>query len=173
MTKLGNHFRLFRGANFNSGICIISSHGGQVSVSTTETFKTPIKVGFYQTRGESLTASLNTGLSMPTEIIAVGYSLEDYYLSKFQGKHGDIDETYSAIKKFVDSENVAILTLRNRKSWFVKGKKKVLFSDALGYLEKGGFGISQVNCLFCRVPAGVAYIPSPFLQAQGISDIIS
>jgi len=169
-TKLGDHFYLWRGQGFTSGICIISSHGGQTY--TGDNFTSNLHIGFYQTRNESLRASLKTGLAHPNEQIPPNTACEDYFLSKFQGRHGDIAEDYNAIKQFVDSNNAAILTVRNRTSLFVRGKGKVRFSHALKKIEKGGYGISHIHCLFCRVPTRVEYIPSAFLQAHGINQIV-
>lgn len=169
-TKLGDHFYLWRGRGFTSGVCIVSSHGGQTR--TGDNFTSSLHIGFYQTRNESLRASLNTGLSHPNERVPPNTFCEDYFLSKFQGKHGDKDEDYNAIKRFVDGNNAAVLTVRNRTNIFVKGKGNVKFSDALKKIEGGGYGISSIHCLFCRVPTRVEYVPSSFLQAQGIKRIV-
>ena len=118
--KLGSHFYLWYGQNFTTGTCIISSHGGQTKIQ--DTFRTPVRAGFYQRRNDALVAGLNTGLSNPIEMMESGSTCEEYILTKFQGSHGGNNESYRDIRRFVDRYNVAVLTVRNRKSYFVCGK---------------------------------------------------
>lgn len=78
--------------------------------------------------------------------------MEDYTLSKFQGRHGGNSETYGDIRTFVDEYKISVLSIRNRKSWFVKKSDSMTYlSRAVGLIETlYPDTVREYRCLFCR-----------------------
>lgn len=78
--------------------------------------------------------------------------VDDYTLSKFQGKHGGDSESYGDIKKFVDADGLSVVSIRNR-----TGRHKVAdvrLQDVYRLLEaKYPNQVAEYMCLFCRVDA--------------------
>jgi hypothetical protein len=82
-------------------------------------------------------------------------TVDDYILSKFQGKHGNDSESYGDIKQFVDSQGLSVISIRNR-----TGSKKraddnpVTLEQIYRLVEAKHPGkVDEYKCLFCRVDA--------------------
>ena len=69
---------------------------------------------------------------------------------------------YADIKTFVTEYKTSVLSVRNRKSWFVKkGDSQTLLSRAVGLIETLHPGVvREYKCLFCRVDMD----PSPYVN---------
>jgi len=81
--------------------------------------------------------------------------VDDYVLSKFQGKHGNDAESYGDIKKFVGANSMSVVSIRNRTGRHKRADTSpVTLSELVGLIEAKYPGtVNEYRCLFCRVDA--------------------
>ena len=62
--------------------------------------------------------------------------VDDYVLSKFQGKHGNDSESYGDIKKFVGANGMSVVSIRNRTKRHKRADTSpVTLSEVVGLIE--------------------------------------
>ncbi len=106
--EVGQHFRLFHGDNEMSDYLLISAHG----VASGHPFTVPAwtRLHYYAPRDRFLIMDMdkfNLSAVVEEEIDGGNYS-PNYLLSKYQGSHGDADETYDTLGAQVDHVRNAI-----------------------------------------------------------------
>ena len=165
---IGNDLYLFRGENRTSSDevhLLISAHGGAVY----KQFSVPsgINLHFYTKHGDSIfdpgVYNIMKGDFQPVESIGSGGTCEDYWLSKYQGSHGNPEETYDSIQRNIKQNaqclsnrgrNFAyhfdVLTVRNRWNNF----SGVKLSTVLELLAQNYHNYREVHCSFCRDAKG-------------------
>lgn len=74
-----------------------------------------------------------------------GDSYVDYELTKFQGYHGNEDESYDVVKECLGKYDV--VTIRHRP---LKLGGSIMLGDLLKRLIKDGHSYTKVHCCFCR-----------------------
>lgn len=123
-TSLGRYLYLFK-SKTNSTDCIISAHGGYMSENRSFTVPSGITLQFFSVHSSTLTDpginafQKNQAQAKPVETIQGGATCRNYLLSKYQGRHNEMDETYEKIATGVSNQD----TLRS-----AFGNK--LFNDA-------------------------------------------
>jgi hypothetical protein len=156
--------------NKQSDIVVISAHGAWLNNSPTFTPPTGSVFKFYSYQTQSAYGTLVKALQddTVTEKQGSGHThrdqVDDYVLSKFQGRHGNDEESYQEIRKFVDEYEVNVLSLRNRtgRQENKSGKKRTL--SVLTHEIDRLFTVASwdFRCLFCRVmdqPVRVEVLP--------------
>jgi hypothetical protein len=153
-----SQFKLWTGTG-NSEM-IISSHGGRSLMggrSIGTGFKKPkvpvgMSLAFYGPDRSVLVAGtvkyefINHNLAgQPYKIKNAGDRYVDYELTKFQGYHGNEDETYDVVKECLGKYDV--VTIRHRP---LKLGGSIMLSGLLAKLAKEGFAYKKVHCSFCR-----------------------
>lgn len=161
---------------------VISAHGGHAVLSKTNQFVVPsdVVLQFYSDDTKSV---LDPGFNnfyrqeaAPKEIITEGEKSFDYLLSKYQGKHGNADETYESIAKVVNDTVAAKSNLQGfaarassdkgrdgflrsasrekvaavvtvRNRWF---KGEATLSLVVDAVKTAAPSIVIFDCLFCR-----------------------
>lgn len=160
---------------------LISAHGGFMNLKGplgSSSFAVPswTQLHFYAPHGSTIANpgiyDLMKGEYEVLETFAAGDTVTNYELSKFQGKHGDEDETYESITGNVKRNreqvswlseqmtsgkahgpgrnfafNFDVLTVRNRVL-----RSSPTLKDALSELGKHGFRYENIHCSFCRSP---------------------
>ena len=87
---------------------IITAHGGHTVVTKTNTFEVPegLVLRFYSDDGASVLdpgfSRFFSRVSVPKEIISEREICFDYILSKYQGRHGNKNETYASLGNDID-----------------------------------------------------------------------
>jgi hypothetical protein len=81
--------------------------------------------------------------------------VDDYDLSKFQGKHGGNSESYDDIKTFVDGQGLSVVSVRNRTGRHKRANNDPLTLKILYQLIEAKYPgqVNEYKCLFCRVDA--------------------
>ncbi len=141
-----------------SSIAVVSCHGGVLP----KTFVMPpgSVFKFYSLPTKSAYGSLEKTLydDQVKETKIANHAkqswnvIDDYDLSKFQGKHGGNSESYDDVRRFVDEHSQNVLTLRNRKSVFAdKSEQNRTLSFLVTQLSIRFPHITEYRCLFCRV----------------------
>jgi hypothetical protein len=110
-TSLGRYIYLFK-SKTNSVDCIISAHGGFVSEN--RGFRVPkgVNLLFYGEHGASLIDPgiadffRNQGRALVTDTAGTGDWCRNYLLSKYQGTHNNVGETYDQIKTTVNTRDL-------------------------------------------------------------------
>ncbi len=108
--KLGSYLYLFKSKSNGSDL-IISAHGGFVSENRCFTVPKGITLHFYGEHGASLIDPgiaeffRNQGRALATESVGPGEKCRNYLLSKYQGKHNKVGETYGQINQTVDTRD--------------------------------------------------------------------
>jgi hypothetical protein len=101
-TPLGRHFYLFK-SKTNSTDCIISAHGGYISEIFAFDVPRGVTLRFYSPHSSTL---IDPGLgsfqrkesrALAIEILHGGERCKNYRLQKYQGHHGNENETYESI----------------------------------------------------------------------------
>ena len=151
--SLGAHYYLFEKRASSSTVAMITAHGA--AGATQDVFAAPIDIGFYQLRNNPLEATRDIALYKPLSWVRRGHECDEHYLSKFQGRHGNNFETYASLAEWVEENDIAALTVRNRKNPFLE-KYQPKLSDAAMFLRERGY--REVRCSFCRVPSVAEYI---------------
>lgn len=155
-------FKLWRGSG-NSEL-IISSHGGRTmmggrSLSTGfQKKKVPkgTSLAFYGPDRAVLTAGTikyefitHNLAGQAHKVKMAGEPYVDYELSKFQGYHGNEDETYDVVQECLGQYDV--VTIRHRP---LRGGGSIMLSKLLETLSNDGYNYRKVHCLFCRCYSG-------------------
>lgn len=151
---------------------VISAHGGiELRLQPKFTISSGT-LHFYSHHGETtddlgIRNFIHGGkASQRVESLSAGDACYDYYLSKYQGRHGNPDETYESIEaaqRYVDEHNAMlraagdrapkdavsatpfdVLTIRNR-LW----SQNVQLSTALKEVQKV-HAYRDIHCYFCR-----------------------
>ena len=166
---IGDHLILFYkdGGNSNTDL-VISAHGGywarpelgkqtgclrnipgfggwfKVPVGETLHFYVPHK---YVLDDPEISNALQ-GLTHKFESSPAGTLVRNYRLNKYQGKHGNEQETYNHISQSIDDPRAFfdVLTIKNR-WWKIGG---ITLKAALEQLSKATSQYSDIYCLFCR-----------------------
>ena len=162
--SLGSHFFLWTPSRGTSNVAVVSSHGAMLDSS----FAVPpgFTFKFYSGNMQASVGSLDKTLYDDTVRETKRYddgrplanTIDDYVLTKFQGKHanaaGDVAETYQQVQGFANEHTLNVVTVRNRKSIFVKKvDAEHSLSRLIGFLTARYPAINEVRCLFCRVEA--------------------
>jgi len=106
-TALGRYLYLFK-SRTNSADCIISAHGGYMFENKAFTVPKGVTLRFYSPHSSSLldpglgTFQRSASQAIPVETFTGGQICCNYLLSKYQGRHGNEDETYESIAKGVN-----------------------------------------------------------------------
>jgi Putative adhesin Stv domain len=109
-TALGSNMYLFKSTT-NSVDCIISAHGGFVSESRTFTVPGKVSLRFYSNHGASV---IDPSISeffrsqehaAPVETFAGGDKCPNYLLSKYQGDHNKMGETYDMVNTSITNRD--------------------------------------------------------------------
>ncbi len=104
---LGRYLYLFKSRS-NSVDCIVSAHGGYIFENSGFTVPQGVTLRFYSPHSSSL---IDPGLgsfqraaaqAIPVQTVKGGEICCNYLLSKYQGRHGNEDETYESIAKGVN-----------------------------------------------------------------------
>lgn len=101
-TALGSNLYLFRSTT-NAVDCIISAHGGFISESRTFTVPGKLELRFYSSHGASvIDPSIGEFFrsqerARPVETFTGGDKCPNYLLSKYQGDHNEMGETYGVV----------------------------------------------------------------------------
>lgn len=99
---LGSNLYLFKSST-NSVDCIISAHGGFISESRTFTVPASTELRFYSSHGASV---IDPSIAQffraqeratPVETCHAGDDCKNYLLSKYQGDHNQMGETYGLV----------------------------------------------------------------------------
>jgi len=178
---LGEKFYLFTANGFDreTDHLIISAHGGYWNLfgplgSSSIPVPDWTRLHFYAAHGSTISDPeiypLMRGDYQVSETVSPGSRVTDYTLSKYQGRHGNRNETYTSIDRHIDrnidhlsyiAEQAAlgvssqrnfgfrfhVLTVRNR--WF---QFSPTLSEALATLDRGGWRYENIHCSFCRNP---------------------
>lgn len=110
-TSLGRYLYLFK-SKTNSKDCIISAHGGYIS--DTKAFRVPdgIELRFFSVHSSSVldpriqTFQKNQALAEPVEVFKGGQLCNNYLLTKYQGRHNEMDETYKEVADGVAKQDM-------------------------------------------------------------------
>lgn len=156
--KLGDNVYLWTPASGVTNSVVVSCHGG-TNGNTFQSRKGTSYL-FYSAPTTSAFGSLDKVLH-PDQVkdrTDCNYPnlawnmVDDYVLSKFQGKHGGNSESYADIKRFVDADGFSVVSIRNRTgSHRVAG---VTLQEVHRLIESKYPGqVSEYRCLFCRVDA--------------------
>lgn len=179
--SLGDRFYLFADDAFDSETdhLIISAHGGYSNLFGplgSKSTKVPdwTQLHFYAGHGNSIIDpgiyDLMKGNHQTKETSGPGSRVTNYTLSKYQGRHGNADETYDSLKNnvrrnidrldYIDEQAALgtaldrnfgfrfhVLTVRNRRF-----KSDPRLSDALAALDRAGRRYENIHCSFCRSP---------------------
>jgi hypothetical protein len=109
-TSLGRYLYLFK-SKTNSTDCIISAHGGYMFENRDFTVPSGITLQFFSVHSSTLTDpginafQKNQAQAIPVETIQGGAKCRNYLLSKYQGKHNKMDETYESIASGVTQQD--------------------------------------------------------------------
>jgi hypothetical protein len=76
---------------------------------------------------------------------SAGERYVDYGLTKYQGRHGDEDETYDTVRECLGSYDV--VTIRHRP---LRLGGSINLSKLLAQLSKAGYVYEHIHCSFCR-----------------------
>lgn len=171
---LGEKFYLFKHDNKDTinpaeDHLLVTAHGGYMDVRGplgSKNFKVPswTQLHFYGAHGLSLldpgVYDIMKGEYQVSETAGPGDSVTNYELSKYQGRHGNINETYTSIsaniqtnlnRLDVNSRNFAfifdVLTVRNR---ILRSDPSL--KDMLNELDSHGYRYENIHCIFCRSP---------------------
>jgi hypothetical protein len=115
-TAIGDDLYLFR-SPIPSEECLISAHGGTAGGNALFDVPATVTVNFYTFHGFSL---IDPGLALakarpdPKEQIIGPAKSHDYFLSKYQGRHGGANETYGDIEGAVRAEATRTLDARGK-----------------------------------------------------------
>jgi hypothetical protein len=115
-TAIGDDLYLFR-SRIPSEECLISAHGGTAGGNALFDVPAGVTVNFYTFHGFSL---MDPGLALartrpkPKEQIAGPGKSHDYFLSKYQGRHGGANETYDDIDGAIRAEAKRTLDVRGK-----------------------------------------------------------
>ena len=190
--SLGSKYYIFKHDNSDKispteDHLLITAHGGYASKGgvfskKTKQFKVPGWCQLYFYGDHTFTLKdpkiypIMKGEYQVKMTIPSGGMVMDYELSKYQGKHGNKDETYDSIKSNIDQNNKAVtgddfeyrnkqsrnyqysfdvLTVRNR-----VGSGDPTLSELLKALDQGGFRYENIHCSFCRSDMSVDDSPS-------------
>ncbi len=158
---------------------LITAHGGYMNVNGplgSKTFTVPgwTRLHFYAPHGSTIANpgiyDIMKGEYQVLESAGPGSQVTNYELSKFQGRHGDANETYESIGKDVARNadqlsyqeeimtsgrakgpgrnfafNFDVLTIRNRVL-----RSDPTLKEALETLGRQGFRYENIHCSFCR-----------------------
>ena len=110
-TSLGRYLYLFK-SKTNSTDCIISAHGGYIS--DTRAFRVPagIELRFFSVHSSCVldpriqTFQKNQALAQPVEVFTGGQLCNNYLLTKYQGSHNQMDETYQKVADGVAQQDL-------------------------------------------------------------------
>ena len=160
---LGNHFYLWM-PDTRSEVVVITTHGAVLQ----ETFMMPPNstFKFYSLPTTVAYSGLDKTVYEDQVLETKGYDarhpgwnvIDNYTLSKFQGRHGHNAESYDDIRIFVDEYKLNVLSARNRTSIFVnKDERNTYLSTAVALLSAGYPWINEFRCQFCRVEAEPAW----------------
>ncbi|MCA9543661.1 MAG: hypothetical protein KC613_04705 [Myxococcales bacterium] len=164
---------------------LISAHG--VFVQELAFFGRPLstrvpawcQLHFYAPHGDSIldptVPAILSGSYQVFETIRPGSPVVDYRLSKYQGRHGSVNETYESITENLRANEAVldtiqqqaakgraikfgpnfafhfdVLTIRNR--WWMKASVGEKLSDVLQALATAGYRYENIHCSFCRSP---------------------
>lgn len=115
-TAIGDDLYLFR-SPIPSDECLVSAHGGTMGGNVLFDVPAGISVLFYTFHGFSL---IDPGLALakarpdPKERVDGPGKSHDYFLSKYQGRHGKANETYDDIEHAVRDEAKRTLDARGK-----------------------------------------------------------
>jgi hypothetical protein len=176
-TPLGQHLYLFKSSK-NTTDCIISAHGGRVF--DLASFKVPqgVELKFF---GPDTSVLLDPGIvtfdvgrakANPVETIPGGKRCKDYLLTKFQGRHSKVGETYEVIKDTVEftddnpSGSANVVTVRNRWDVVLGVPLSVVVFAVLKEMPT----ITCFYCAFCRADQilGIRGYPTPLGKLIGL-----
>lgn len=118
-TSLGRYLYLFK-SRTNSTDCIISAHGGYMFENRAFTVPSGVTLQFFSVHSSTLTDpginsfQKNQAQAKPVETITGGNMCGNYLLSKYQGKHNNMDETYEKIAEGVTNNDNLRTMLGNK-----------------------------------------------------------
>lgn len=183
---VGDKFYLFRHDTNRpvdpaSDHLLISAHGGFLNLGGplgSKNFSVPAwaRLHFYAPHGSTIANpgiyDIMKGEYQVLESAGPGDRITNYGLSKFQGRHGDPNETYTSIGQDVARNadqlsyqeeimtsgrakgpgrnfafNFDVLTIRNRRL-----RSDPTLKEALDTLDRHGFRYENIHCSFCRSP---------------------
>lgn len=109
-TSLGRYLYLFK-SRTNSTDCIISAHGGYIFENRSFTVPQGVTLQFFSVHSSTLSDpgigafQKSQAQAKPVETITGGNSCRNYLLSKYQGRHNEMDETYEKIADGVGKQD--------------------------------------------------------------------
>lgn len=159
--KLGNNVYLWTPTAGVTKSVVISCHGG-VNGGSFMSRKGTSYV-FYSAPTQSAYGSLSKVLHPDQEKDRTDCNhdkltwnmVDDYLLSKFQGKHGGDSESYSDIKQFVDGDGLSVVSIRNRTGRHQRANDNPVTLQEVHRLIEAKYPgqVDEYKCLFCRVDA--------------------
>ncbi len=176
---LGSKFYLFRnnegGFNAAEDHLLISAHGGYMDLwgpLKSNIIRVPewTQLYFYAAHGSTIrdpgVYNILKGNFQVSETVGSGGSVTNYELSKYQGSHGNENETYASISANIDQNNGVledvqsganksrnyafrfdVLTVRNRRF-----RSDPTLSDVFAALAENNYRYENIHCSFCRSP---------------------
>lgn len=102
-------------------------------------------------------------LAVPVEKQIAPKLCQDYNLMKYQNRHNKKGETYDLIKKYVESNQVDVITIKNSKN-FLDEESDIKLSDLIAQLFANGYKYKKFLCAFCR--GGVHFSVLSFITGQ-------
>ena len=162
--NLGEHFYLWL-SDTQSEVVVITTHGAMLNSmfqmpagSSFKFYSLPTKVA-YSGLDKTLYDDQVVEIKTYNQSQKASWNLiDDYTLSKFQGRHGNNAESYDDIRLFVDDNKLNVLSVRNRTSIFInKNERNTYLSTAVALLGAGYSWIKEFRCQFCRVEAEPAW----------------
>lgn len=157
--KLGDNIYLWTPTAGITKSVVISCHGGFTGQSFVSRKGTTYV--FYSLPTQSAYGSLSKVLHPDQERdrTTCNYDkpawnvVDDYLLTKFQGKHGGNSESYDDIKTFVDGDGLSVVSIRNRTGSHKRAvDAPVTLSEVYQLIEAKYPGVvDEYKCLFCRV----------------------
>ena len=127
---------------------VISAHGMQTIINSRHTLPRNLKnIVFYAPHGtnlrDPLLENIIAGKVLPAEI-SKG-DTQDYHLTKYQGTHNGVGETYEEISRYNENAPMDVITIRNRNL-----SNALTMRQVISQVVADGWPYLEFHCAFCR-----------------------
>ena len=153
--EIGRYVYLFKSST-DSVNCVISAHGGYIFENRSFTVPNGVALKFFANHGNAaMDAGMSTFLNklagaQPVETLVANQVCKNYLLTKYQGRHGEENETYATIMRDVDGIDTA------RQKWMDRidkakqegGKEATLNSYLLSLAKISGASVITIRNRF-------------------------